>query len=156
MRVEIVTPRGPAWQGEAEEVTAPGQVGDLGVLEGHVPLLAALRAGVLRLRVGGEVRPLAVGSGLLQVGAGNRVAVLTSMCEAADHIDLDAARRDYQQANTALGRWDREIDAEWYALAARRAWADARIEAVTGEYRNGGLGALDAPNLPESPPNPAF
>ena len=155
MKIEIVTPKGQAYSGDADEITAPGKVGELGVLPGHVPLLSALKAGVLRLRRGGGTRAFAVGPGYVQV-SGERVVILTDMCQGPEQIDLAAARKEYDAAVAALAKWDRDIDAEWYELVARRDWADARVEVMTGEYKNGGIGARDAPNMPESPPNPAF
>jgi F-type H+-transporting ATPase subunit epsilon len=155
VKIEIVTPKGQAWIGDAEEVTAPGKIGELGVLPGHVPLLAALKAGVLRLRRGSGLTAFAVGPGYIEV-AGDRVIILTDMCQGPSEIDLPLARKEYEAAVAVLAKWDRDIDAEWYELVARRDWADARVEVVTGEYRNGGIGAREAPNLPESPPNPAF
>jgi F-type H+-transporting ATPase subunit epsilon len=156
MNVEIVTPRGQTFAGDADEVTAPGGMGEFGVLPGHIPFLTSLRAGVLRLRAGGSMRVFAVGPGFVEVGAADRVIVLTDLCASPADIDLQAARREYEQTTAQLGRWDRELDAEWRELSARRAWADARVEAMTGEYVNGGIGAREAPNIPESPPNPAF
>jgi F-type H+-transporting ATPase subunit epsilon len=155
VKIEIVTPRGQAYTGDADDVTAPGKIGELGVLPGHVPLLAALKAGVLRLKRGTGGRAFAVGPGYVQV-SGERVVILTDMCQGPEQIDLATARREFETAVAALAKWDRDIDAEWYELSARRDWADARVEVVTGEYKNGGIGARDAPNMPESPPNPAF
>lgn len=155
MKIEIVTPKGQAYTGDADDVTAPGKIGELGVLPGHVPLLAALKAGVLRLRRSTGVQAFAVGPGYVQV-SGERVVILTDMCQGPEQIDLPTARKEYDAAVAALAKWDRDIDAEWYELVARRDWADARVEVVTGEYKNGGIGARESPNLPESPPNPAF
>ena len=156
MKVEVLTPRGPAYQGEADEVRAPGVVGELGILPGHVPLLSGLKTGVLRLIRNGVEHPFAIGAGYVQVGLGDRVIVLTEACLAPEQIDLAAAKRELEDATSRLAKWDDELNAEWLELEHRRAWADARVETKTGEYQNGGVGARTAPNLPESPPNPAF
>ena len=156
MNVEIVTPRGAAYAGEAEEIRAPGGAGEFGILPGHVPFLSSLRPGVLRLWRGGQKLEFAVANGFVQVGAGERIIVLTEACLTPAEIDLDAARRELEDATSRLARWDREINADWYELEARRAWADARVETKTGEYMQGGIGARNAPNVPASPPNPAF
>ena len=50
MSLTVVTPGGQAASTVVDEVTAPGVVGEFGVLPGHVPLLAALKAGVLSWR----------------------------------------------------------------------------------------------------------
>ena len=45
LEVHLVTPEREVWAGEADFVTARGVDGDLGVLPGHAPLLAALADG---------------------------------------------------------------------------------------------------------------
>ena len=52
--LEIVTPRGTALSAQVDEVTAPSVKGEFGVLPGHLPLLAALRTGIVSLRTGSE------------------------------------------------------------------------------------------------------
>ena len=55
--VSLVTPDGPAFEGEAEMVIVPGAAGEIGVLARHAPLIAMLKAGSTRihLQTGGEV-----------------------------------------------------------------------------------------------------
>ncbi len=67
--LEIVTPRGRALTVTADEVTAPSVDGEFGVLPGHLPLLAALRTGLVTYRVGSEMKKCAVGPGLRRSGA---------------------------------------------------------------------------------------
>src|SRR5262245_30245876 len=134
MNVEIVTPKGAAFAGEADEVTAPGRVGELGLLPGHVPLLAALKAGVLRLKKGGREQLFAVRPGYVQVGAKERVIVLVEECLSPDEIDLAEARKQYDETTKKLAHWDQEIDADWIFLDTQRSWADARVEVKTGEF----------------------
>jgi F-type H+-transporting ATPase subunit epsilon len=156
MQVEVVTPKGQSFAGPADELIAPGQVGELGILPGHIPLLAGIRPGILRVRQGAQVSTFAVGSGFVQGGVGDRVVVLADLCRAPEDIDLDTARREYDADNAKLARWDHAIDAEYHQIEARRDWAQAQVLVVTGEYRNGGVGARTAPNVPQSPPDPAF
>ena len=46
MRLSVTTPRGALVDTDVEEVTAPGELGEFGVLPGHVPLMSALKPGV--------------------------------------------------------------------------------------------------------------
>ena len=41
--VEVLTPEGEVWSGEARQVSTRSEVGELGILANHAPLLAALR-----------------------------------------------------------------------------------------------------------------
>jgi len=52
--VEIVTPEGLVFQGEAVSLTVPGAEGRFEILAGHAPLTAALGAGKILLKDKGE------------------------------------------------------------------------------------------------------
>jgi hypothetical protein len=65
--VSVVTPEGPAYEGEAEMLIVPGDAGEIGVLARHAPLVAMLKAGSTRVHLGdGEVREFATGPGFFQ------------------------------------------------------------------------------------------
>ena len=50
LRVELVTPEGPAYSDEARMVIVPGAEGELGVLPRHAPLVARLNPGETRIQ----------------------------------------------------------------------------------------------------------
>ena len=60
LEVHLVTPEREVWTGEADFVTARGVDGDLGVLPGHAPLLAALAVGPVFIDAGGSRTAVAV------------------------------------------------------------------------------------------------
>jgi F-type H+-transporting ATPase subunit epsilon len=74
-----------------DEVTAPGILGELGILPGHLPLLTYLKAGALTYRQGNEIRWLAVRGGLAEVGF-DKVIVLADAAELAEEIDVERAK----------------------------------------------------------------
>src|SRR5579859_8271488 len=76
IELEIVTPRGRALATTADEVTAPSIEGEFGVLPGHLPLLTALRTGIVTYRQSGEVKRCAVGRGFAEAGP-DRLIILT-------------------------------------------------------------------------------
>jgi F-type H+-transporting ATPase subunit epsilon len=79
MHVEVVTPKGIAFAGDADEVIAPGASGEFGVLPGHTPFLTALKAGPLTVRKGGDKTVLTVGAGYAEVSGptrGDKIVVL--------------------------------------------------------------------------------
>lgn len=79
LQVQIVTPKGIAWGGEVQDIQAPGELGEFGVLPGHIPFLTTLRPGVLSLRSNDGVRRYTIGAGFAEAGA-TRVVVLTESC----------------------------------------------------------------------------
>ncbi len=49
--VEVLTPEGEVFEGEVQQVSTRTEVGEIGILANHAPLLAALRPTELRLHV---------------------------------------------------------------------------------------------------------
>ena len=55
MRVAVVSPEKEIWSGEAEMVSARTLDGEIGILEGHIPLLGVLADdGEVRIRTAGS------------------------------------------------------------------------------------------------------
>ena len=80
----LLTPDRTHYAGSVEAVTAPGQSGEFGVLARHVPMIAQLKAGAVRVReAGGRTLHFAVDGGLLGVEA----------ARAAVCADAESARR---------------------------------------------------------------
>jgi F-type H+-transporting ATPase subunit epsilon len=102
--VSVVTPEGPAFEGEAEMLIVPGASGEIGVLARHAPLVAMLRAGSTRVHVGdGEVREFATGPGFFQV-LENRAIALVDDAVAAGEIDEARARAQLEEAQEELAK----------------------------------------------------
>jgi F-type H+-transporting ATPase subunit epsilon len=86
--VEVLTPEGEVFEGEVRQVSTRTEVGQIGILANHAPLLAALRPTELRLHVSdSEVKRYAQAHGWLQM-FGNRARLLVE--EAIPPEDLDA------------------------------------------------------------------
>src|SRR5262249_51355223 len=80
VKLSLTTPRGAVVETDVEEVTAPGELGEFGVLPGHVPLMSALKPGVLSYKAKDHAGLVAVGQGFLQV------APLPQATEARDRV----------------------------------------------------------------------
>jgi F-type H+-transporting ATPase subunit epsilon len=50
MRLEIVAPVGKIFEGEVKSVTLPGSDGEMGILDGHSPLVTTLKTGVIDIK----------------------------------------------------------------------------------------------------------
>jgi len=95
--VEILTPEGEVFEGEVRQVSTRTEVGEIGILANHAPLLAALRPTELRLHVSdSEVKRYAQAHGWLQI-YGNRARLLIE--EAIPPEDLDAGALKEQLAD---------------------------------------------------------
>ena len=132
MRLSVTTPRGSLVDTDVDELSAPGALGEFGVLPGHVPFLSALRPGVFVYRQKHEAHVLAVSDGILEVvraEGGDKVLVLVSDARAAEEIDREAAAKVVAESDAELNRWSKDLGGEYKALLNRRAWASAQIDA---------------------------
>ena len=137
MRFSLTTPRGAVIDTDVDEVTAPGALGEFGVLPGHVPLMSALKPGVLVYRGKGHSGVVAVGPGFLQVAppaqadtAHDKVLVLVDQAVSAAGVDRAEAQKDLAAADKELGAWKGELDGAYLALVVKRQWAQARLDAA--------------------------
>jgi F-type H+-transporting ATPase subunit epsilon len=95
--VEVLTPEGEVFNGEARQVSTRTAVGELGILANHAPLLAQLQPAELRLHVSdSETKRYAQAHGWLQV-FGNRAKLLLE--EAIPPEELDTATLKEQLAD---------------------------------------------------------
>ena len=115
--VEVLTPEGEVWSGEARQVSTRTEVGELGILANHAPLLAALRPTELRLHLSGsEVVRYAQAHGWLQV-YGNQARLLLE--EAVPPENLDAGTLKEQLADAERRLSDCEEGSADHARAAK-------------------------------------
>jgi F-type H+-transporting ATPase subunit epsilon len=131
--LRVATPLGMELDLEVESVQLPGVEGEFGVLPGHIPLLAALKAGVLRFRApGGQIQIAAVGSGFAEANA-TYVRVISEFFQTPKDVNVEQARADLAKAEqrlktttAALGEPE-QVDAQ-----GDLDWARARLEVAGG------------------------
>ena len=101
LEVPLVTPEREVWAGEADFVTARGVDGDLGVLPGHAPLLAALAVGPVFIDSGGSRTAVAVDGGFLHVAHEDdvtRVDILAEHALLSEELGQDDAESRERRA----------------------------------------------------------
>lgn len=122
LRVEVVAADRRVWSGEARLVVARTTEGDIGVLRGHVALLATLADGPVTVYgTDGSTTRAAVHGGFLAVSEDNTVSVLAEVAELADDIDVERARSARERAT-----------GEDAASTAARRRAEVRLMVATG------------------------
>ncbi|MDE5414703.1 MAG: F0F1 ATP synthase subunit epsilon [Bacillaceae bacterium] len=121
MTVSVVTPDGTVYEGEVEMVSARAQSGELGILPRHIPLVAPLDIGAVRLKNGSNVQLVAVSGGFIEVRP-DKVTILAEAAELPSDIDVARARAAKERAERRISeaRQD-EIDFKRAQLALRRA-----------------------------------
>lgn len=101
IRLELVTPYKRVLSEEVDEVTAPGSVGEFGVLPDHTSLLTTLKVGDLSYKQGGTTFHVAVNWGYVEV-EDDVMTVLVETAEPADQIDVERAKEALKRAEEAL------------------------------------------------------
>lgn len=99
--LQIVTPDGLIYDGEAERLSVRTIDGEVGILANHIDYVTALGMGEARLLLDGKTRRAACIGGMLSVSKGEVKLVATTF-EWAEDIDKERAERAYQKAKTAL------------------------------------------------------
>ncbi|MEW6777840.1 MAG: F0F1 ATP synthase subunit epsilon [Bdellovibrionota bacterium] len=125
-KLEIVTPNGAVFSGDAEELLAPGAMGEFGILPNHTLLVAALDSGSLAIRQGGKYSYYAVHGGFCQVGEGGKTVILADRIERAENIDKARAEAARLRAEERLKKIA-FTDADYAETAAALQRAKTRL-----------------------------
>lgn len=130
LTVNLVTPQGPVAQTKTDAVLAPGRLGQFEILEGHVPFLSELHAGVVTLGEATEKQYFAVGPGFLEVEPSGEVQVLCEQAVAVAKIDREAAEAVIVETESKIADWKGPLDAEYRNLKAKLDWAQAQVDCL--------------------------
>ena len=129
--VELITPEGIAFSGDAERLIVPGTAGELGIFANHAPLISLLHPGETRLiDADGTERRYATDDGYVQVRK-NHAVVLVGEAVPAESIDAAEAARRLDEAQVAL---ERATGGDGAGHAARRevGFAEALVKTAKG------------------------
>ena len=121
IKVSVVTPDGPVYESDVEMVSTKAQSGELGILPGHIPMVAPLAIGVVRLKKEGQTELVAVSGGFIEVRP-DQVTILAQAAEKSSDIDVERAQRAKERAEQRLKEQHLEnIDFRRSQLALQRA-----------------------------------
>jgi F-type H+-transporting ATPase subunit epsilon len=118
--LEIVTPEARVYSETVDTVVIPTVEGEVGILPGHIPLVAQVGAGELRATKGNVTQLLVVGGGFAQV-TGEKVSILADSAIEEEKIDEHAVEN-------AMNRAEEE-------LKARESMAPAEVERLEAVVR---------------------
>jgi F-type H+-transporting ATPase subunit epsilon len=129
--VSVVTPDGPAYEGDAQMIIVPGAAGEIGVLARHAPLIASLKAGSTRVHVSdSEILEFATGPGFFQVLQDRAIALVDDAVQ-AEQIDADRAQQQLDDARAELEAIERgESAADRWQIEQRIRHAENQLAVV--------------------------
>jgi F-type H+-transporting ATPase subunit epsilon len=122
LQVSIVSPEEMVWEGDADMVVARSPEGEFAILRGHIPFLAALVPGIVKVVSGNSQEIFFVSGGVLEASGSMddyHVIVLADDAELAGEITLEEARRRLAEARGREENIDERAEAELRAAMAR-------------------------------------
>ena len=133
IRLRVVTPSQLLLDEEVDEVTAPGALGEFGVLPNHIAFLTLLEPGEMSYKQGMVRHYVAVSGGYAEV-LDNVMTVLAPAAEFAAEIDTDRARQAKDSAEKRMQELNYE-DKDFPTTEAALRWANARLDVANKEVR---------------------
>ncbi len=125
--LDIVSAEQKIFSGPVEMVVVTAELGELGVVPGHAPLLTVLRPGEIRVKHSeGNEELFYVSGGFLEVQP-DTVSILADTVLRADDVDEAAAMEAKAQAEEAMSKQNTDIDYSTAAAELARAAAQIRL-----------------------------
>jgi F-type H+-transporting ATPase subunit epsilon len=107
LKCELVTPEGLLYDDCADFVAVPGQVGELGILPRHAPIVSRTVIGKVMVKtIDGGREMFAVGDGYLKVQY-DRLLLTVDTAERASEIDVERSRMAIERAEKWLAKADK-------------------------------------------------
>ncbi len=132
VNLEIVSPEKLLLSRDVDMVVIPATEGDMGVLEGHAPMMVALRGGVVSLYEGDRViESLFVAGGFAEVTP-ERCTVLAGEAMPVNELERTEAEKRLRDAEAAMDQVDVANPVEEEMALERVHSARAMIEALDG------------------------
>jgi F-type H+-transporting ATPase subunit epsilon len=133
LKLKILTPEGPVYEGAVRTVVAPATKGSMGVLPGHAPLVSSLETGVVRADdEAGATHFFMVSGGFVEV-ANDEVRILADVGEEDAAIDLSRAKEAAERAKRRMReRKEPDFDLARAEAALARAVTRLRIGELKG------------------------
>jgi F-type H+-transporting ATPase subunit epsilon len=121
LQVELRSPEGLAWQGQARTVVVPATKGSMGILPRHAPLTSSLEVGLTRVKEeGGKEHRFVTGQGIVEV-VDDKVQILVGFAERPEQIDVKRAQEAHDRAKARLRSHDETVDMARAEVALARA-----------------------------------
>lgn len=99
--VEVVTPYAMFYEGQVEMAVFTSKDGEVGIMPGHTPLMAALVSGPVRLQIDGKWQVISATNGYAETGP-DRCIIVVNAAEYPQDIDLNRAWQALARAQKKL------------------------------------------------------
>jgi|TARA_B100000768_G_scaffold181983_1_gene208012 F-type H+-transporting ATPase subunit epsilon len=128
INIRVITPDRIVCSTTAEEIILPSTTGQLGILDGHAPLITALDIGVLRIKMDQKWTPMILFGGFAEIDQ-DQITILVNDVEEAASLKLDEVTVALEQATLAVE--NAETNREKIEASQNLKKASARVQAAT-------------------------
>lgn len=134
LQLKIITPERIVLEEAVDLVVLPTTEGEITILPDHIPLISTLASGDVVAKVNGEVIPMAVSGGFIEV-SNNVVKVLADFAEHVSEITDDAVEKAKARAEEIKKMKDSNevVDFEHYESELERSLTRVK---VADKWRN--------------------
>lgn len=119
-RLQIVTPDRMFYDDEVEMVMVTTVDGEIGVLARHIPLVAPLVIGKVKIKKGGQIKEAATSDGFIQVEY-EYTRIITDSAEWPEEIDIERAEAAKNRAEELIKSKKSHVDIIRAEASLRRA-----------------------------------
>jgi len=99
--LEVLTLYRKFYDGEVDEIVISTSVGKIGILAGHVPMVADVAIGTIKIKVDDKWKEAFVSSGFMEVQR-DKVTVFVESAEWPEEIDILRAKRAKERAQEKI------------------------------------------------------
>jgi F-type H+-transporting ATPase subunit epsilon len=124
--LKIITPSKVVLSSEVDEVSAPGTLGEFGVLPGHVPFITTLEPGIVKYFQSGSESTLFISGGIFNVES-DKAKVLTESAEDPARIDNSETKEQIEDLEKIISGLEEESE-ELPGLIKKLKIAQARLD----------------------------
>ncbi|MBI4975252.1 ATP synthase F1 subunit epsilon [Candidatus Peregrinibacteria bacterium] len=114
IELKIVTPEKVLYQGLVDSVSLPTMEGEITILPDHIPIISAIKAGELKMKIDGKYQYFSITRGVAEVD-GKTITLLTDAAESVHEIDEKRAQEAKERAQAIMS--EKRHDEESYADA---------------------------------------
>ena len=135
----IATPERVVYKESIDSLSLPTPMGEITVLQNHIPLVSLISPGMITLRKGKEEWYVAVSGGFVSVKPESNVTLLADTAERAEELTLEAVEKAREDARRALQQVRVADDASFAMAAAAVERELARVRVARKHKARGGL-----------------
>ena len=126
LQLNIVTPTKQVFSEDVEYLSVPTAAGVLGILPNHMPLVALLVEGEIKITTKKNEYFLAIGEGFMEVGRQN-VQILVSRAFHADELNEADIKKAQNSAKEILSKKTQEIERREATALLRRSVLEMKV-----------------------------